>query len=218
MPSISDLLSLLNSTETSDLFQEYISSISVEPSTIESSKYSDLKYLNVKEKGISFQFEPSPKTFPEWMLAAIDLYNVPKEIPKEGDKKAKDRRTEKNPFRTFPFLPIRIQFQVEAQDGGSISLKIKDLEISDSTTGMELVSQLGEPSRKGGGANTASGMGPASWMEWVLRLLLSDYDSEKKEIDVKLMVELSGEDARGSERWEAKGGKARWGVLTFSIT
>lgn len=80
------------------------------------------------------------------------------------------------------------------------------------STGKDLVSMLGEPQRKGGGAGGRSG--PAAWMEWTLQLNMSDTGESN---EVKLQIELAGAGARGADRWNAeRAGTCPWAVITIS--
>lgn len=104
------------------------------------------------------------------------------------------------------FSRLPIEMAVKRQDGSLITFLLEK-----ETTGKDIVQQLGEPDRKGGGeplkGGGASGLGPGAWMEWKVHY---------KKRTVLIMIELAGLEARGRNRWEKEqAGSARWGVCTF---
>lgn len=117
-------------------------------------------------------------------LAAIDIYSG------QDDKR----------WTLFPGLPLQI-------DAVSIQASI-----AHDSTGKDLVSSLGEPQRKGGGAGGRSG--PAAWMEWTLQLCSTNSSQPK---DIKIQIELAGAAARGADRWNAeRAGSCPWAVITIT--
>ena len=124
-------------------------------------------------------------------LAAIDIYSG------HDDKH----------WTCFSALPL----QVDAISSEAATHPRRFL-IKYESTGKDLVSDLGEPQRKGGGANDRSG--PAAWMEWCLGLNAPGSDNKKR---CKLQVELAGPAARGADRWNAeKAGACTWAVITIT--
>lgn len=107
----------------------------------------------------------------------------------------------------FPTLPLAVS--ATRTDAES---KPVQASINLDTVGKNLVTHLGEPQRKGGGASDRSG--PAAWMEWSLQL--NGADTVKRR-EFKLQIELAGAGARGADRWNAeRAGACPWAVLTVS--
>ncbi|EST04539.1 hypothetical protein PSEUBRA_006283 [Kalmanozyma brasiliensis GHG001] len=188
-PSQPELQALLNqgrSDKSADL---------VEP---EVKAYPDIVYHNYPALGLSFQFEPatsktdaSKANLQDLRLAAIDVYS--------GHE---DKR-----WTCFPALPLTLK--AARTDAVTHPLEVS---IKSDTKGKDLVTDLGEPHRKGGGAGDRSG--PAAWMEWSLQLKAADTAQERK---FKLQVELAGAGARGADRWNAeRAGACQWAVITIS--
>jgi hypothetical protein len=125
-------------------------------------------------------------------LVAIDIYSA------HGDKR----------WTCFPGLPLQIDAYCSGVRAGSPTRAA----ISRDATGKQLVSLLGEPQRKGGGAGSRSG--PAAWMEWSFQLSPSEPEQAK---EIKILIELAGDGARGVDRWNAeRAGTCHWGVITIS--
>jgi hypothetical protein len=145
--------------------------------------YSDCVYVNYHAVGTSFLFVPESGYRPKassldsdkLQLKSIDIYN------KQTDETAKN-----NSFNVFTLLPLSFP-----TSHGIV------LDITDSTTGKEMVEALGEPPRKGGGDGPSSGSIDI-WCEWP-----------------GFMVEFR---QRGPQAWE-RGKDATWKVITlFSRT
>ncbi|UZJ57111.1 hypothetical protein CBS101457_006431 [Exobasidium rhododendri] len=150
-------------------------------------RFGAVSYRSSQSHGISLQFEEVKS---EWRCKAVDVYN------QNGAKG----------WSRFCALPIRLSFSGQDDDAISLHLNVN-------TTGVDLVRQLGEPQRKGGGepmkGGGASGLGPGAWMEWNLK-----YEGKS----VEVMIELAGQGARGKDRWEKeRAGGAEWGVATFAL-
>lgn len=188
-PGEPELQTLLNQVRSDQ------SAANVEP---EVKSYPDIVYHNYLTLGLSFQYEPATlgtsasKAAPQDLrLAAIDIYS--------GHQ---DRR-----WTCFPALPLTLQ--TARTDAVTQPLEVS---IKSDTTGKDLVTDLGEPHRKGGGAGDRSG--PAAWMEWSLRLKAANSAKEK---EFELQVELAGAGARGADRWNAeRAGACQWAVITIS--
>ncbi|ETS64985.1 hypothetical protein PaG_00432 [Moesziomyces aphidis] len=156
--------------------------------------YSDVVYHNYRSLGLSLQYESSSSgkaaskcDVHDLRLAAIDVYS------------ARDDKS----WTCFPRLPIQVDLLPLDQADKSTSITLD-------STGKDLVSSLGEPHRKGGGANDRAG--PAAWLEWSL-----DIQSNGKATPVKLQVELNGTGARGADRWNAdRAGSCPWSVINIS--
>ncbi|SJX64195.1 uncharacterized protein SRS1_14850 [Sporisorium reilianum f. sp. reilianum] len=167
------------------------SAATVEP---EVKAYPDVVYHNYKALGLSLQYEAATpgmdasKCSPrDQRLAAIDIYS--------GHDDTK--------WTCFPALPLSVH----------VTSSEVEITIKHDSKGKDLVNDLGEPQRKGGGAGDRSG--PAAWMEWSLQLK-SPSGSETRR-DFKMQVELAGAAARGANRWNAeRAGTCNWAVLTIS--
>lgn len=165
----------------------------------------------------------------ELKLCAVDVYNHQVFPPEqEGEtrqahadvKSAPARapdKAKKDTWELFPSYPILIpRASIDASSGAALGAEADagagagtetaaqenlPLEVRPSTTGADFVAALGEPSRKGGGTASASGLGTGVWLEWE---------------ELGVMVELGGQRARGAQRWEKdQGGASRWAVLTI---
>lgn len=142
-----------------------------------------VSYHSLPSHGVSLQYEGGE-------CRAVDVYN-------EGAVKG---------WSCFSRLPLNASLR--SCEGAMLSLHLDT-----STTGAQLVSQLGEPYRKGGGepmkGGGASGLGPGAWMEW---------NMEHEGRPIQVMVEMAGQAARGLDRWEKeRAGAALWGVCTFAL-
>ena len=136
--------------------------------------------------------EDASKAFPDDLyLPAIDIYSA------HGDKN----------WTCCPGLPL----EIKASRAGAAKTPVR-ASITHETTGKDLVSMLGEPQRKGGGAGGRSG--PAAWMEWTLQVKLAQTGEVG---EVTLQIELAGAGARGADRWNAeRAGACPWAVITIS--
>lgn len=118
-------------------------------------------------------------------LAAIDIYSG-----------LDDRK-----WICFPALPLSIH----------ATSSEAEITIKHNSRGKDLVNDLGEPQRKGGGAGDRSG--PAVWMEWNLQLKSASGLGR----EFKMQIELAGAAARGADRWNAeRAGTCNWAVITIS--
>ncbi|SPO29498.1 uncharacterized protein UTRI_04767_B [Ustilago trichophora] len=186
-----------NKPEIQTLLNQVGASSTVDP---EIKAYPDVVYHNYQSLGLSLQYEAatpgtdaSKATADALRLAAIDIYSA-----------HEDKR-----WTGCPGLPLQIS-ATHVETGR----KTVEAIITHDSTGKALVSLLGEPERKGGGAGGRSG--PAAWMEWSLRLSSPDSDSRAAK-EVKVQVELAGAGARGADRWNAeRAGACQWAVITIS--
>jgi hypothetical protein len=183
------LLSVLDEPVDSPKVGTLLSAISDEPVQLTVKDFKSVSYRSSQEHGLSLQYEQQPSSN-KWICRAVDVYN-------EGAVKG---------WSAFTQLPIEVD--LSNQDGKELRLLLhKD------TKGVDIVQQLGEPDRTGGGepmkGGGASGLGPGAWMEW-------KHSHKDREIDV--MIELAGQEARGSDRWEKeRAGSASWGICTFGL-
>lgn len=182
------LLSVLDKGTDSTSVAELLLYVSEAPIKLTKKDFKSVSYQSAQECGISLQYEQQPDS-EEWMCKAIDLYN---------DDAVKG-------WSSFTRLPIEASLMNE--DGKTFTLRLEK-----DTSGVDIIKQLGEPDRTGGGeplkGGGASGLGPSAWMEWKLKY-------RGKKIDV--MIELAGQEARGRDRWEKeRAGAALWGICTFA--
>jgi hypothetical protein len=171
-------------------------SSSPKPPEPEVKAYSDVVYLNYYPFGLSVSLEPREGFKPgrdlSWEqvrdeankgrleVTGVDVYNHT--AVEKVDKAARPFKTSPtySPFPSFPLLVTH-----PSKPDSSYAL-------TPSTTGSELVSAFGEPTRKGGGA---SGTSLGVWTEW----------------EGKVMVEWA---SSGLGAWD-KGGESRWRVLSL---
>ncbi|TKY89597.1 hypothetical protein EX895_001382 [Sporisorium graminicola] len=156
--------------------------------------YPDVVYHNYRALGLSLQYEAitpgtdASKCSPQDLrLAAIDIYSG------LDDKK----------WTCFPALPLSMH----------VTRSEAEVSINHDSKGRDLINELGEPQRKGGGAGDRSG--PAVWMEWSLQLKSPSDLGARREF--KMQIELAGAAARGADRWNAeRAGTCNWAVITIS--
>jgi hypothetical protein len=183
------LLDVLAQTPSSIAIQTLLSKVSDEPIDLIQKDFKTVSYRSSQSHGVSLQFEQDDSKS-KWICKAIDIYN------KDAVKG----------WSCFPRLPVHVTLL--DQDGSTFVLNL-----TADTTGIDLVKELGEPSRKGGGepmkGGGASGLGPGAWMEWNLK-----YNDRQ----IQVMIEMAGQEARGKDRWEKeRAGIAKWGICTFAI-
>ena len=97
------------------------------------------------------------------------------------------------PYSTYPALPIVLPLLDISEDRST-----EVLVLTAESNGKDIVSCLGEPSRKGGGSGPLSGS-IGIWCEWTKD---------------GIMVEFGGDEARGPQAWET-GKDAKWKTLTI---
>lgn len=147
----------------------------------------DLAFLTVEV--VTPGKDASKASADELNLVAIDVYSG----------------HDDNRWTCFTNLPLQVQ--ATQSDGSSLTATI-----TRDSTGKDLVSILGEPQRKGGGAGGRSG--PAAWMEWSFQIAMP---SSSQGRNVKLQIELAGASARGVDRWNPeRAGACKWEVITIS--
>lgn len=186
---------------------------SLAPSALESphiKSYPDAVYYNYYSLGLSLQFHPLPKSnyrprtgltqeseldTTRLSLAVIDVYNH-ESHGKEGDDSKKKTATSSQ-YAAFPAYPIIISHPPSPSSESSSSAPSPGADhrfaITPTTTGRQLVTSLGEPDRKGGGAGGGS---LGIWVEWT---------------QLGLMVELA---SGGLEAWD-KGAESVWRCCTI---
>ncbi|KAF6766550.1 hypothetical protein DFP72DRAFT_953622 [Ephemerocybe angulata] len=168
--------------------------------------YSDSVYFNYYSLGLSLLYAPQQGYKPKQnlkfeeleleklVLDSIDVYNVP-------PAKDSDKKSGKSAFATYPALPLVVEL-ANLKDGDNDPIvRAPSISITATTTGKDLVSTLGEPDKKGGGAGPSNGSIDI-WTEW--------YKDG-------VMVEFGGDEARGPQAWE-RGKDAAWRVLTLYKT
>lgn len=154
--------------------------------------YPDGLYMNYHPLGLSLLFIPndgSKSTSKDDIqgdklkLESICIYNV---IDARTETRSKS-------YSNYPLPHIVLPLVDKPQD-----CSVTQLTLTPSLTGADIVSCLGEPSRKGGGSGPLSGS-INIWCEW------------SKE---GVMVEFGGDQARGPQAWE-RGKDAIWKTLTI---
>ena len=193
-----ELQEILGESPSSTLLTSFLESLCLPPLPSPEVKiFPDAVYFNYFQLGLSLLFTPtsgykpsssSPLAYENLRLDSIDVYNAPTVDPKTttGKKHANIQYT------PYPQLPILIPSLSD------VSPIPPPLAVTATTTGKDMVSFLGEPSRKGGGSGPSSGS-IGIWCEWKAR---------------GLMVEFGGDEARGAQAWE-RGKDAHWTVITF---
>ncbi|BGP05645.1 hypothetical protein JCM10049v2_001451 [Rhodotorula toruloides] len=193
--SLAPLLALSPASSDFTTFLASLSSSSTPPEP-EIKAYPDIVYLNYYAFGLSVSLEPREGFKPgrdlRWEqvcdeagkgrleVTGVDVYNHT--AVEKGDKPVRPSKTSPT-YSPFPSFPLLIPHPSKPDSPFSLT---------SSTTGSELVSAFGEPSRKGGGA---SGTSLGVWTEW----------------EGKVMVEWA---SSGLGAWE-KGGNSRWRVLSL---
>ncbi len=137
--------------------------------------YPDITYYDFPDVGISLQFKP------EVRVPGVDSHGGDAKTSPNLDCVDIYNSQINTSYFPFPALP----------------LVVSSLEVSTDTTAVEFVRILGEPSRKGGGPGTSSGI--SIWCEWG---------------HLGLMVEFGGKDAIGPLAWDT-GKDAPWKVISI---
>ncbi|BGP22474.1 hypothetical protein JCM10295v2_001353 [Rhodotorula toruloides] len=166
------------------------------PPEAEVKAYPDIVYLNYYSLGLSVSLEPREGFKPgrdlRWEqvraeagtgrleVTGVDVYNHT--AVKKSDEPARPSKTTPT-YSPFPSFPLLVPHPSKPNS---------PLSLMPSSTGSELVSAFGEPTRKGGGA---SGTSLGVWTEW----------------EGKVMVEWA---SSGLGAWD-KGGESRWRVLSL---
>jgi hypothetical protein len=195
---IGDLvLHALDESASSAAIKTLLASLSDSTIVLTRKDFSSISYRSSQAHGVSLQCSNQQKNDDETCKCkAVDIYN-------EGGVKG---------WSCFSRLPVEVAALLPSSSENAIE-SMASLHLTTSTTGIDLVKQLGEPHRKGGGepmkGGGASGLGPGAWMEWNAR-----YQGKA----IQIMIEMAGQEARGRDRWEKEqAGKARWGVCTFAL-
>lgn len=173
--------------------------------------YSDCVYYNYHRLGMSMMFKPTSGyklsanageaslNLDQLILDGIDIFNAIID-----DANPNPHKTANKAYQPFPHLPIEIQLSPTSPSANNNSETSKPSVIpttflfETSTTGKDLVSALGEPSRKGGGGGPSGGS-IAIWCDWTRH---------------GIMVEFGGPDSIGPKAWES-GKDARWAILSL---
>jgi hypothetical protein len=174
--------------------------------------YSDCVYYNYHRMGMSLMFKPTfgfklsanaaetSLDLDKLILDGIDVFNA------IDDTDSNPRKTANKAYRPFPRLPIEVHLSPLSPSPPTVATSgapkppptPSTFFLETSTTGKDLVSVLGEPTRKGGGGGPSSGS-IAIWCDW------SHHG---------VMVEFGGPDSTGPKAWES-GKDARWAILSL---
>lgn len=192
--------SLLGQSPSSSLIQQYLHELaklaSVSLSTPEVKVYTDALYINHYPLGLSFMFvardgskkiKESDVAGDRLALDSVDIFNMV----------ASDATSASNSSKAYTSHPVStLMLSLKPSNNGKP--RPNELELTPSSIGKDIVSCLGEPDRKGGGAGPSSGS-IGIWCEWTRD---------------GIMIEFGGSDARGPQAWE-RGKDAKWKVLTI---
>lgn len=170
--------------------------------------YPDCAYYNYHRIGMSLMFKPTlgyklsanaaetSLDLDKLILDGIDIFNAI-----DGTNPPK---TANKAYLPFPRLPIEVHLSPPSPPAVATSGNpepppiLSTFLLETSTTGKDLVSVLGEPTRKGGGGGPSSGS-IAIWCDWARH---------------GVMVEFGGPDSIGPKAWES-GKDARWAILSL---
>lgn len=200
-----DPRTLLGSTPKADALRTYLEQLSAHTSCTQFPSpdikvYQDVIYYNYYPLGLSLMFvaQDGSKSLKNvdpqsdlLVLDSIDIYN-PEGPSKSASSKPSSDSQEYQLYPTFPLI-LSLLPSKEAS-----SPRADTFSLTAASTGKEVISALGEPDRKGGGAGPSSGS-INIWTEWTRD---------------GIMVEFGGSDARGPQAWE-RGKEAKWKVLTL---
>lgn len=129
--------------------------------------YSDAVYVNFYPLGISFMLtaRDGSKSLREidaysdqLVIDSMDIYNTP---PDQSSDKTKTTATTSQ-YTPYPESTIELPLIASKDDGENPTTTFR---ITNTTTGKDFVSALGEPERKGGGAGPSNGS-IGIWCEW----------------------------------------------------
>lgn len=168
--------------------------------------YPDALYKNYYALGLSLMFvdkdgSKSIKNIDpqsdKLVFESIDIYNAESEKEKD-DPKGEAASSPAHNYASYPapLLGLSLSPSIDASKP-----RPKELTLTTSSTGKDIVRALGEPNRKGGGAGPSSGSINV-WCEWV---------------GDGIMIEFGGPNARGPQAWE-RGKDAKWRILTLFRT
>ncbi|KAL5535422.1 hypothetical protein ACEPAF_3516 [Sanghuangporus sanghuang] len=204
----SDPRSLLGSTPSSEQLTDYLNQLahltsSKQVPNPEIKSYSDALYMTYYPLGVSLMFvdKNGSKSIKgidaqseNLVLDSIDIYNPEQEEAKEDAKPSKGSTVSGQVYAPYPANLVLLLLP------GTVNNKPRppELTITSSSTGKDLLINLGEPDRKGGGAGPSSGS-ISIWCEW-------SKDG--------VMIEFGGPDAKGPHAWE-RGKDAKWRVVTL---
>ncbi|KAG7450668.1 uncharacterized protein BT62DRAFT_1001466 [Guyanagaster necrorhizus] len=206
-----DVQSLLGSSLSSEILQNYIrtvsGSITVE---VEIKAYPDMVYFNYYKIGVSFQFKPTDGYRPKMgleeseleknrlILDGVDFYNIPKVDSSDPKAKGTSTRRAEIAFSSYPISPLTLPITPNIKDkDGKVLHRPPHFDVLPASTGKDFVQCFGEPDRKGGGTGPSTGS-IGIWCEW-------SQDG--------ILVEFGGDEAKGLQAWE-RGKDAVWKVIT----
>ena len=205
--AINDPRVILGVSPSSRELSDYLSALASLSSSVDNVPepevkcYSDALYMNYYALGLSLLFvarDGSRAINKDDLLQgdtlkldSIDIYNA-------QDAQATSASNNDRLYAVYPvkklLLPLVPSVNADKPDGS----RAAPLELTELSTGKDIVAAAGEPERKGGGAGPSSGS-IGIWCEW-------SRDG--------IMIEFGGEDARGPQAWE-RGKNAKWKVLTL---
>ncbi|WWC99014.1 hypothetical protein V866_005908 [Kwoniella sp. B9012] len=198
MPSLdpSDLASLFSQPSSSTTLTSYLQSLSSasplpEP---EIKSYPDAIYHNYYSLGLSLAFHPAKG------LDSIDIYNPsPHPQPKRANQKTSPvYSSPPEIILHFPTDSISLPPKKEGEKPLSIPRQTT-FKLLPNSTGRDLVSHLGEPTRKGSGGWTGL------WLEW------SSVELKGKEGEVKIGIMVELRDPGANELLTVEGRKKGMG-------
>lgn len=199
-----DPRTLLGSPPSSSSLREYLQDVSNLAKSTDSinpevKTYKDAIYMNYYALGLSMMFvgkagagplSPTDITSDNLELDSIDIYNCP---PQSGDPQKAAIKSLAKVYTSHPASSITLPLlPVENNDSSS---RATEMTITPTSTGKDIVSVLGEPTRKGGGAGPASGS-IGIWCDWTKDGIMIEFD------------------AGGPQAWE-HGKDTKWKVLTL---
>lgn len=198
---IKDPRNLLGASPNSEDLSGYLNELALlsanESPLPEIKSYSDALYMNYYNLGLSLMFvsRDGKKSITKedvkgdkLVLDSIDIYNS---LPYKSKPGSSSSTTT---YEKFPVSELTLSL-APLQDGKE---RAKEVKITPSSSGKDLVAVLGEPVRKGGGGGPSQGSVDI-WCEW-------SGDG--------IMIEFGGEEAKGPKAWET-GKDAKWKVLTL---
>ncbi|THH06946.1 hypothetical protein EW145_g3727 [Phellinidium pouzarii] len=207
---MTDPRALLGLPPTSEKLEQYLKQLANitafdQVPTPEIKSYPDALYTNYFPLGLSLMFIPKdgPKPITEadarsdkLALDSVDIYNINIAPEPNGAKTMpKSSTSSAMVYSPHPVNPLSLPLQ-PSQD--TSKPRPPEISITTTLTGKDILSVLGEPDRKGGGAGPASGS-IGIWCEWTRD---------------GIMIEFGGVEARGPQAWE-RGKDAKWEVLTL---
>ncbi|WWC87599.1 uncharacterized protein L201_002489 [Kwoniella dendrophila CBS 6074] len=177
----SDLVPLFSQPSSSSTITSYLNALTSDSSIPEPEikTYTDAIYHNYYSLGLSLCFDPSKG------LESVDIYNPsPNPPPKRLNQKPSPvYSTPPGIVLNFTSDTITLPPKKEGEQPLNIP-RSENFKLVKGKTGRDLVSHLGEPSRKGAGGWTGL------WLEWSSVPLKASIPNGEKEVKIGIMVEL----------------------------